>query len=244
MKRTITAHTRRQCVFQADTENTMSSRNNTTRSHRTRSRRQGSVYSYDQNGKVRWRYQIWVPRDPDYPDLGLKKTGKAGFLTSADADDALQVALTKRKNNERFSDKIPKLGAYAKLWLQSRPRLEASTLKGYRKQIRNHVIPALGEVRLDQITATRLARHYRDLESSGRKDHGHEGEPLSPNTVRHVSVLLGSMLTCRCRRRAHLRQPCQEKGRASSHHVTGSSRETRYQYVGRRRAPHRVGLDS
>lgn len=171
----------------------MSNLKSTTRSPRSRSRRKGSISNYNTKNGVRWRYQLWVPRDPDYPDLGLKKASKAGFLTADEADDAMQEALVKRKNNERFSGKVPKLGTYAELWLQSRPRLEASTLKGYRKHIRNHVIPGLGEVRLDQITSTRLAHHYRELERSGRKDHGHEGEPLSPNTVRHVNVLLGSI---------------------------------------------------
>ena len=167
----------------------------TTKSPRSRSRRKGSIQRYEtKKSGTRWRYQLWVPRDPDYPDLGMKKHSKAGFLTADEADDAMQEALVKRKNNERFSGRIPKLGAYAELWLESRPRLEASTLKGYRKHIRNHVIPQLGEVRLDHLTPSRLAHHYRDLERSGRKDYGHVGEPLSPNTVQHVNVLLGSIL--------------------------------------------------
>ncbi len=167
----------------------------TTRSPRSRSRRKGSIQRYEtKKSGTRWRYQIWVPRDPDYPDQGWMKHSKAGFHTADEADDAMQEALVKRKNHERFSGKIPKLGTYAEQWLQSRPRLEASTLKGYRTKIRNHVIPKLGEFRLDQLTPSRLARHYRELEAAGRKDFGHEGEPLSPNTVRHVSVLLGSIL--------------------------------------------------
>lgn len=166
----------------------------TTRKPRSRSRRKGSISNYKVTGGIRWRYQIWVPRDPEYPDQGWEKHSRAGFLTADEADDAMQETLVKRKNHERFSGKVPKLGDYAEQWLQSRPRLAASTLKGYRKHIRNHVLPKLSEVRLDHLTPSRLARHYRELETSGRKDHRHEGEPLSPNTVRHVNVLLGSIL--------------------------------------------------
>ena len=73
-------------------------------------------------------------------------------------------------------------------------KLAASTIKGYKKIIRNHIRPQLGTIRLDKLTATRIARHYRDLEQHGRKDEQDKGGPLSANTVHKAHVVLGAIL--------------------------------------------------
>ncbi len=87
----------------------------------------------------------------------------------------------------------PTVGEYAELWLQGL-RLEASTIQGYRRVIRNHVTPLLGATRLDRLTSSRLAAHYRFLEREGRRDRKHAGEPLSANSVNKVHVVIGAML--------------------------------------------------
>jgi integrase len=56
------------------------------------------------------------------------------------------------------------------------------------------VTPHLGALRIDKLTATRIAAHYRELETSGRKDKPGLGKPLSANTVSKVHVLLAAML--------------------------------------------------
>lgn len=49
-------------------------------------------------------------------------------------------------------------------------------------------------MRLDKITATRIARHYRDLEKNGRTDHVGKGQPLPANSIHKVHVVLGAIL--------------------------------------------------
>ncbi len=105
----------------------------------------------------------------------------------------MAAALKKRAQNERFQGKVPALGTFATIWCASL-RLEASTILGYEKIIRNHIVPALGDIRLDHLTATRIGRHYRELESSGRRDKRGYGTPLSANTVNKVHVVLGAIL--------------------------------------------------
>lgn len=73
-------------------------------------------------------------------------------------------------------------------------RLQNSTIEGYKKIVRNHVTPYLGTIRLDKLAATRIASHYRQLETTGRRDKPGYGKPLSANTVSKVHVLLGAML--------------------------------------------------
>lgn len=160
---------------------------------RTRRRGKGSIQDYATKSGVRWRFQIRVPIDPEDPDLGDKKYSRGGFVTAADADDAMQEALRKKKSQERFSGKVPRLGPYAENWVAGLD-LADSTIKGYRKLISNHITPYLGQIDLDKLTATRIARHYQELKKSGRKDEGHKGEPLSPNTVHKTHVVLGAIL--------------------------------------------------
>lgn len=160
---------------------------------RSRRRGKGSLQSYQTKAGTRWRFQIWVPIDPEQPELGDKKYSRAGFTTSAAADDAMQEALRRKKANEKFSGKTPTLGTYADAWVKGL-KLADSTIQGYEKIIRNHIKPELGDVRLDKLTATRIARHYRELEDHGRRDGKHEGKPLSANSVNKVHVVLGAIL--------------------------------------------------
>lgn len=159
----------------------------------SRRRGKGSITPYKTKAGTRWRYQLRVPVDPDQPEQGTRPHGEAGFETAGEADDALQEALRKRREQLKFGTSAPTIGDYAGQWV-SGLKLADSTLKGYRKIIRNHIEPQLGGIRLDKLTATRIARHYRDLESHGRADEFGKGRPLSPNTVNKVHVILSSIL--------------------------------------------------
>ncbi|MBP1053060.1 site-specific integrase [Rhodococcus qingshengii] len=160
-----------------------------------RSRRagKGSITSYKTNAGVRWRYQLWVPIDPEQPDNGDRQTGKAGFATAEDADNALTDAKNQLKNRIKFVRTAPTITAFIDQWITGL-QLEASTIAGYKRLAKNHVKPELGTLALDKVTATRLAAHYKHLRTEGRKDAGHLGEPLSANTVNKVHVLIGAML--------------------------------------------------
>lgn len=160
---------------------------------RSRSRQPGSIQSYDTDKGKRWRFQIYVLKDPEYPEMGMRRLTRSGFTSTDEANDALQEALKQRKQNEKFGNNVPTVGTYADEWAAGL-KLAASTIKGYKKIIRNHIRPQLGSIRLDKLTATRIARHYRDLEDHGRRDEYGKGEPLSANSVHKVHVVLGAIL--------------------------------------------------
>lgn len=160
---------------------------------RSRSRQPGSIQEYQTDKGKRWRFQIYVLKDPEYPEMGMRRLTRSGFMSTDEANDALQEALKQRKQNEKFGNKVPTLGTYADEWAAGL-KLAASTIKGYKKIIRNHIRPQLGMIRLDKLTATRVARHYRDLEKSGRNDNYGKGKPLSANSVHKVHVVLGAIL--------------------------------------------------
>lgn len=163
------------------------------RARRSRSRHAGSITSYATQGGQRWKFQIYIPKDPERPELGDTRLTRGGFTSLDEAQRSLAEALRKKKSNARFQSKTPTIGEYADHWVAGL-RLQNSTIEGYKKIIRNHVTPYVGAIRLDQLTATRIGAHYRELETSGRRDKPGYGKPLSANTVSKVHVLLAAML--------------------------------------------------
>ena len=133
---------------------------------RSRSRQPGSIQSYDTDTGKRWRFQIYVLKDPEYPEMGSRRLTRSGFTSTDEANDALQEALKQRKQNEKFGNKVPTVGTYADEWVAGL-KLAASTTKGYKKIIRNHIRPQLGTIRLDKLTATRIATPSTPSSSSG-----------------------------------------------------------------------------
>lgn len=160
---------------------------------RSRSRHAGSLGDYQTRKGRRWKFQLYVLKDPEKPELGEQRITRGGFLDLEEAQAALTEAIKKRAQHEKFLGKIPTVGVYAEHWASSL-RLADSTIKGYRKIIRNHITPDLGRIRLDKLTATRIGSHYRELEKSGRKDEYGKGQGLSANTVNKVHVVLGAIL--------------------------------------------------
>ncbi|MEO5653688.1 MAG: tyrosine-type recombinase/integrase [Marmoricola sp.] len=133
------------------------------------------------------------PQGPERPELGDTRLTRGGFNGLDETQRALAEVLRKKKSNARFQSKVPTVGEYAGHWIASL-RLQNSTIEGYKLAIRIHVTPYLGTIRIDQLTPTRIAAHYRQLETSGRRDKPGYGEPLSANSVSKVHVLLAAML--------------------------------------------------
>ena len=165
----------------------------THKQRRSRSRHAGSLGDYQTRKGRRWKFQIYVLIDPEKPELGEKRLTRGGFTDLEEAQAALTEAIRKRARNEKFQGKTPTIAVYAEHWASSL-RLAASTIKGYRKIIRNHITPDLGRIRIDKLTATRIGSHYRELEKSGRKDEYGKGKPLSANSIHKVHVVLGAIL--------------------------------------------------
>jgi integrase len=114
-------------------------------------------------------------------------------------------------------------GEYLAGWLDSL-RLAPSTVASYRKNVRLHIIPAIGAVPLASLTPVVLDKLYRQLESGGRAGH-REGEGLSARTVRYVHGIISSalrdaveagLLTARPASRAH--PPTARQARAPEMH--------------------------
>lgn len=83
------------------------------------------------------------------------------------------------------------VGEFLNRWLESycRQSLSPRTFIGYEGIVRQHLIPALGNIRLEKLTPLDIQGYYSQALAGGRKD-DRAGEPLSPTTVlKHHAVL-------------------------------------------------------
>ena len=115
---------------------------------------------------------------------------KRGYATRKAAAAALRVQLSAVASGVHVRPNKVTVGEHFGEWLDGL-RLAPSTRASYRKNVRLHVEPHIGEMRLDHLTGTRLTRLYRQLEQSGRAD-GEGG--LSARTVRYIHTIVHSAL--------------------------------------------------
>jgi len=126
-----------------------------------------------------WRY-VFEHQGKKYSKLGFK-TKKAAML--AEADHRRALAITRRLPGA--VDKIT-LAEYAELWLSDhvkhycRPR----TARLYRGSIERHVLPALGNAAIADLSRSQLRGHFASLAATG----------LSRNTVKNCLIPLRAML--------------------------------------------------
>jgi integrase len=93
-------------------------------------------------------------------------------------------------------------------WLPVKRReLAESTWEGYARNIRVHIVPALGSELVDRVDAGMLDRFYTDLLSAGRL-RGQQSAGLKPKTVRHIHAILSGAFDDAVKARRCPDNPC------------------------------------
>lgn len=161
---------------------------------RTRRSGKGSLTKYKTKSGVRWRWQAYAPIHPNNPAFGVKRVGGSGYRTAAEADVALREALSKIKEKKKVVSvgSIPTVEEFGKKWLAGL-QLAPATLSGYDVIFRNHVIPNIGSLKINEVTSIDLAIIYKQMSASGRKDVINPGGKLSPNTINKIHIQIGSI---------------------------------------------------
>ena len=97
------------------------------------------------------------------------------------------------------SSQIPELSQWLGYWIESRKLdLSPTSVWGYQTHIDKYLIPALGHIRLDQVTTGQLAELYRHLQQQ---------VGLSAGTVRKVHALLSGVFSTAVSRGVILHSP-------------------------------------
>lgn len=105
--------------------------------------------------------------------------------------------MEKRKVKIRVN-KVPNesntLGQWVELWLENyvRPGIRQSTYEIYLGHVKNHILPALGHIRLEELTAADIQLFLRELQDHGNRKSPDKG--LSSSTIICIRNLLKSAL--------------------------------------------------
>ncbi len=127
-------------------------------------------------------YVVDLPRDPATGKRRQKF--KRGFRTKREAETALNEALKDLQDGSYVAaSKLTLAKFLVEEWLPGRRHdLKPTTFVSYETNLRVHVVPALGAIRLQALTARDLNQFYAQLLAD--RDEG--GKGLSPKTVRYI----------------------------------------------------------
>ncbi len=144
--------------------------------------------------KTGWYVVIDIGRDLDGK---RRQKWHGGFSTRADAE-AHRVALVAELDAGTYTEpSVVTVDEWVNggWWVLLEDRVKPSTAAAYRANLRHHVLPSLGRVRLTSLRAEHLNRLYTRLLQNGRTD-GKGG--LSAHTVRNVHVIIRLILRDAC----------------------------------------------
>lgn len=162
-----------------------------------------------QRGWVRKRGNRWVACWVTWEDGKRTQRTKSGFATKKAAQAHLNTTMGQLQRGEFVEPTRVTLGDYlTRHWLPlMKHSLQPSTWDSYDRTLRLHVLPRIGGVRLQDLTAAHLDQLYSDLLKEGRRD----GKPggLSPKTVRYLHTTLHKALKDAERKQLVLRNVAQ-----------------------------------
>ena len=138
-----------------------------------------------------WAVVVDVGRDP-FTGQRVRRW-HSGYATKRAAERARTEVLSRLDHGTYVEPDRRALGPYLEVdWLPAmRACVRASTWDSYARNIRLHIVPALGGVALQALTPARLNEFYAGLLQDGRTD-GRGG--LAPKTVRYLHGILRKAL--------------------------------------------------
>ena len=144
----------------------------------------------------RWEGRYTAGYDANGKAITKNVLGK----TQAEVKDKLRTAIEDSKKLDPVKAGSYTLEQWLKLWysVYVEPQVRYSTKEFYHNGIDHHIIPKLGNVKLEKLTMLQIQQFYNELLKSGRvqkknqpelKEHG-----LSPRMVQCVHVVLNKAL--------------------------------------------------
>lgn len=137
---------------------------------------EGSIYEIKATG--RWCAAITVATP-----TGRRRKWLHG-RTRAEVGEKLTQALHARDEGTLRPGRAPSVQEFLQVWLDGLS-LEPSTLRGYEQVVRVHLVPALGRIKLDRLTAIDVDRMLRQKAGTG----------LSPQSRATIRAVLRSAMS-------------------------------------------------
>ena len=151
--------------------------------------------SYDENRKL-----YYVHLDSGKDDQGRRRRTYRTFPTLQQARKALIAFQAERAVYSEVTPRTTTLADWLDHWMDEivKPNRADTTVYGYNKIIENHLVPALGEIPVQQLTPAHIQQYYTML----LREKG-----LAPNTIRRHHDLLSSALRTALRQDILIRCP-------------------------------------
>lgn len=157
-------------------------------------------------GSIRNRGAKWQARYSFVDGTGTRRERTKNFGSKSEARVWLNARLAEAASGLVADSGGVTLGAFLHDWLDSVGvvRLEAATQSWYRSAVERHIVPSLGNVRLDRLTPVMIERFLGEKTDSGRLD-GSGG--LGTRSVRRLYVTLHKALNTAVRQGLITRNP-------------------------------------
>lgn len=139
----------------------------------------------------KWCFVLDVGQDPTTGKR--KQKWFSGFKTKKDAEKAMAKTIHELDQGTYVEPKKITLAEYLPEWLDNHGKhnLKPTTYATYSCFIKNHIIPSLGSLTLNQLQPLHLQKFYTKKLENGRTD-GKGG--LSPQSVRYLHAILRKAL--------------------------------------------------
>ena len=153
------------------------------------------------NGRWEGRYTLGID-----PITGRAIQKSVSTKTRAECKEKLDRAIP-MNHNEDYT-----VAEWCKLWFEtySKPVIRPNTAKTYENVIENHIVPAIGMVKLKRLTAIQIQKMYNDSKTKGRVQRFEKqtDTELSGSTVRRIHIVLSSVLKQAVKERIIPYNPC------------------------------------
>ena len=143
----------------------------------------------------RWEGRYTVGTDPETgTTLSRNVLGK----TQAEVMEKLKAAIKSAETIDVQRAEQYTLGEWITTWFEvySKPHIRETTANYYANYIENHIVPKLGNVKLNKLTSIQIQRFYNNTRTGGRvqKNDKITDFSLSNRTVRGMHMLLHNCL--------------------------------------------------
>ncbi len=149
------------------------------------SRRGGSLYHpKDRQGRERKEWAFVVDVTPAGGER--KQVRRSGFKTKAEAQRALTEVMSAQDHGTFVEPAAITVAEYLGGWVDTLPMAgrRPSTVESYARNVRVHIAPAIGSVKLQSLTPVHLDRLYAEM-----------AERRSPRMVRYVHTIVRKALS-------------------------------------------------
>lgn len=134
------------------------------------------------------------------PATGKQKIKNVLGKTQAEVKEKLKKAIADSQRLDMNRSGTHTVQSWVQMWYEvyAEPRLRENTKDYYLNYINNHIIPELGDIKLDKLTTIQIQKFYNDLQKNGRvQRYQHielKNKGLSVRVVHGIHTLLNNCL--------------------------------------------------